>query len=224
MRLAYPEIDTVFEWPQATVPVLVIENRQLFRRFLSDIRRAIEGEDTPVVLSVNDKPVSVDGRAELIVDFLSFSINRKSLTNKVCAALEQAAVSEEHYVQTQELLSTIEAQLQNWSFGFPCDIIASKVTVGALLKAIGISLREDYDGERGGAEQVVDYMELVREFDRDKVFVTVNMRSWFSENIIADFMRTVLSHEYRVLMVESTPYPLLETENRVTIDRDLCEF
>ncbi len=214
----------MFEWPQAAVPVLVIENQRLFRRFLTDLRRSMEGEDTPVALSIGDKLVSGAKFAELIVDFLSLELNQRSLANKVCAALEEVAISEEQYSQTQELLSMIETRLGNWSLGLPGDIVASKVTVGALLKAIGISFREEYDGESGDVEKVIDYMELVREFERDKVFITVNMRSWFSDKVIVDFMQTVLLHEYKVLMVESTSHPLLKTESRVTIDGDLCEF
>ncbi len=224
MKLAYPAIETVFEWPQTTVPVLVVENQGLFRRFLTDVRRAIGGEDTSVVLSIGDKPVGAAKHTELIVDFLSFELNQKFLANKVSAALEQAALSEEHYSQTQELLSRIEVQLENWSFGLPGDIIASKVTVSALLKAIGISFREDYDGESGEVEKLIDYMELVREFERDKVFITVNMRNWITDEVITEFMQTVLSHEYQVLMVETCAHPYLKEERRVTIDRDLCEF
>ena len=224
MRLVYPEIETIFEWPCAAVPVLVIENQGLFRRFLTDLRRATEGVQTDVVLSEGNKPIAMTKYAELIADFLLFSINQKPLLNKVCAALEQTAVSEERYLATQTLLSNIETQIEDWAFGYSCDIVASKISVVSLLKAVGIVLREDYEGESGEAEKLLDYMELVREFDEDKLFITVNMRDWFSDERIADFMKTVLSHEYKVLMIEASAHPLLESEHRITIDRDLCEF
>ena len=67
-------------------------------------------------------------------------------------------------------------------------------------------------------------MELVREFDGDKLFVTVNMRDWFSDESIQAFMHTVLSHEYKVLMIEACSHSRLCEEQRVTIDMDLCEF
>lgn len=35
------------------------------------------------------------------------------------------------------------------------------------------------------AEKLIDYMELVREFDRDKLFVTVNMRGFFVDSEMA---------------------------------------
>lgn len=67
-------------------------------------------------------------------------------------------------------------------------------------------------------------MELVREFDRDKLFITVNMRAYFDDEIIAKFQKTALSHEFKVLMLEAYAYPPLKLEKRLTIDADLCEF
>ena len=121
-------------------------------------------------------------------------------------------------------LSNIENIIGEWAFSFPCDIIAGKISVSTLLKSVGIELRDEYEGDRGGVEKILDYMELVREFDRNKLFITVNMRSFFDDEIIAEFMKTVISHEYRVLMLESQAYPKLAFEKRVTIDADLCEF
>lgn len=127
-------------------------------------------------------------------------------------------------MKTRELLSNIENIIGEWAFSFPCDIVAGKISVSTLLKSVGIELRDDYEGHRGEVEKILDYMELVREFDRNKLFITVNMRSFFDDEIIVEFMKTVLSHEYCVLMLESQAYPKLAFEKRVTIDEDLCEF
>ena len=102
-----------------------------------------------------------------------------------------------------------------------CD---SKRSVSTLLKAVGIEIRDEYEGHRGEVEKVLDYMELVREFDRDKLFITVNMRSFFDDDIIHQFQKTALSHEFKILMLESQSYPHLPLEKRITIDEDLCEF
>ena len=46
-------------------------------------------------------------------------------------------------------------------------------------------------------------MELIYEFDRQKLFITVNMRSFVSDAEAELFARTVIAHGYRVLMLES---------------------
>lgn len=224
MKFVYSDISGIFEWKQPYIPTLVIENQPLFRRFVLDIYRAIEGEASPAVLSVEDAPVEMARRAEMITDFIHFDINQKTLLNKMCGALEEQAVSAECYAETQQLLAQIENKISDWAFAFPCDIIASKLTVSALLKATGIAVRDDYAGESGDVERLIDYMELVREFDCDKLFITVNMRNYFSDERIEGFLQTVLSHEYKVLMLEAKPYARLKQEKRLTIDSDLCEF
>lgn len=224
MKFAYPDISGVFQWNQPLLPTLAIENQPLFRKLIRDIALSIEGVSTPAVLSKENKSIEFSKYAELLTDFVQFNINQKSLLNKVCAALEKVAVSAEKYQETSLLLAGIEKAVNDWAFEFPCDIVPAKVAVPNLLKAIGIEINDDYHGEKGEVERIVDYMELVREFDRDKMFVTVNMRSYFSDDAMERFMKTAVSHEYKVLMLESKAHPQLKWENRLTIDADLCEF
>ena len=224
MKFVHPDINTVFDWSTSCVHTLVIENQPLFRRIIRDIYFSIEGETTLATLSINDKIVKMSKCCELISEFIHFDINRKTLLNKICVALEHNALSPECYLETQRLLSEIENKVSEWSFGFPCNITASSVLVPNLLKAIGVAIVDDYDGEVGDVEKIIDYMELVREFDCDKLFVFVNMRSYFSDSVVEDFLKTIVAHEFEVLMVESNAYSMLENEKRVTIDADLCEF
>ena len=67
-------------------------------------------------------------------------------------------------------------------------------------------------------------MELVREFDRDKLFIFVSLRSYFSPEKIADFFDTIISHEFKVLLVDQLSNEALPNEKRLTIDADLCEI
>lgn len=74
------------------------------------------------------------------------------------------------------------------------------------------------------AEAVIDYMELVQTFDRERLFFTVNMRCFVSDKEMTHFMSTALSHEYHLIMLESHAYPLLSLEQRTMVDEDLCEI
>lgn len=224
MKFVHPDVGKVFCLGGVTVPTLVVENQNLFSKLLRDVDAAMEGRPSDVVVSVSNTPVSCSKYVEMLLDFLHFQINQRPLLTKVCGALEARAVSPECYLATQELLADIENRVGEWAFDFPCHITASKVAVSSLLKGIGIEIQDDYQGVRGDAERVVDYMELVREFDRDKLFIMVNMRSFFPDDVVEEFMATVVAHEYKVLMIESQSRSLLKWEERETIDVDLCEF
>jgi CRISPR-associated protein Csn2 len=224
MKLAYSEFSNTIFLGGDKISSLVIENKKMFRNLLCDLSSALEGNDTNLVLSENDKIIDVSKHVELLCDFINFDINKKPLINKIISELEKKAVSAEQYVKTQELLLEICKTVDEWAFSFPCNVILSKISVSTLLKSVGIEIQNEYEGHIGEVEKIFDYMELVREFDKDKLFITVNMRSFFEDDIIQEFIRTVVSHEFNLLMIESQAYQLLEFEKRLTIDADLCEF
>lgn len=224
MKLAYPAFSDVINIGGQKIPTIVIENKKLFRTIVCDFHNALQGIATELVLSKNERVVDVSKNAELLIDFIDFDINKRSLLNKILVELEKTAVSPEHYVKTQELLAEIERMSDDWAFSYPCDIVSSGLSISNLLKALSIRIRSDYEGHVGEVEKVLDYMELVREFDRDKLFVTINMRSFFDDDIVVEFLKTAISHEFKVLMLESQAYTQLEFENRLTVDADLCEF
>lgn len=222
--MAYPAFSDVIHIDGNGIATVVIENKKLFRQIACDFYTSIEGDDTQLVLSKNERCLDIAKNAELLADFIHFDINKKPLLNKIVGVLEKTAVSAEHYVKTQELLAKIERAVDEWAFSFPCDIVPGKLSVSAILKSVGIELRNDYEGHRGELEKIFDYMELVREFDRDKLFITVNMRSFFENDMILEFLKTVHSHGFKVLMLESQSYKMLDLEKRITVDEDLCEF
>ena len=67
-------------------------------------------------------------------------------------------------------------------------------------------------------------MELVRELDRDRLFVMVNMRTYFSDEEMNFFTESVALHGFRVLLLENTTRCKLKHTKRYTVDEDLCEF
>ena len=107
------------------------------------------------------------------------------------------------------------------SFKLQCDLLFPKVTVGALIKAAGPVFRDDYNSL---AEKVIDYMELVTELDRKKLFVLYNFRCVVPGTDAENFLATVLSHGYNVLMIESSEHPRLPQEDRYIVDDSLCEI
>ena len=52
----------------------------------------------------------------------------------------------------------------------------------------------------------------------------MNLRSFYRDEEIAPFFRSILDHSLSVLLVDSVSKALLPLEKRVTVDADLCEF
>ncbi len=221
MKFAYPDIDFVFDTSIGKVNTVVIENQKLFLRLLQDLENQLCGLDGLAVVSDNNKILPTDKKLELLARFVPFELNRKPLLNKISAALEKTAVSGEFYQRSMELLTHIEAFLNDISFEFPINVGFGNIGIGSVIKGAGVEIVDDY--EKLG-EKIIDYFELVTEFLGRKLFVTVNLRSFISDDEAEDFIKTVLSHEYNVIMIENCEHPLLTDESRHIVDSDLCEI
>ena len=90
-----------------------------------------------------------------------------------------------------------------------------------MIKSAGIAITDDYGND---LERLLDYMELIRELERDKLFIFVNLRSYYSDDDISAFLDSVLQHAYQVLLMDGVSRKKLQNEQRTTIDMDLCEF
>lgn len=220
MRLAHPELDTVLTLEGEHVTSLVIENRRFFRELLQDIAGQTDGLDGKTVLSVDDKPIPFAKHAELIGSPLNFSVNQKGLLSKIVSALEKDAVRGDHYEETCMLLQSVEQYVFSLTQDFTADIICGKLNMGTILKGIGLSVNESDDT----LERFLDYMELVREFERDKLFIFVGLRSFFTDEELSPFLETALARECRLLLIDGQACTLLPQEQRLTVDEDLCEF
>lgn len=221
MKFVHPEISRVFNTEDALVNTLVIENQRFMYRLLNDLHSQINGLDGQCVVSEDNVPVACSKYAEILDTFVPFEINKKSLLTKIAAALEHKAASSDFLVQTGKLLTDFSNYMDELAFDFPCDIVFPKIGIGSLIKGAGPELRDDYDSI---GEKVIDYMELVRTFDRNKLFFTLNMRSFVTDEETERFMKTAVSHGYHVIMIEGSDRPRLQTENRLIIDMDLCEI
>lgn len=221
MKFVYPDINHVFDTEIGKVNSLVIENQKLFFEVIIDISTQIEGFDGKSVLSEENKILTFSKNADLLTQFVPFDLNRKTLVNKAASALEQVAVSGEYFQKTAEILSQLEAYLFEISANFSCDINFSKISAASIIKASGFEFKSDYDTL---CEKIIDYFELVTEFDRKKLFFTINLRSYVNDKEMELFIETVIQHGYNLLMIESGEHTLLTSEQRYIIDSALCEI
>ena len=221
MILCHPQIETLLDVSLPGVTSLVIENPVFYRELLMDLYAQMDGMAGKFVLSHEGKTLSIATWVELIDNVLHFDLNTRTLLGKVQSAMEQTAVNETFFLKTAELLQQLERYTRELAFQFDCDILCKHCSVSGLLKAVGVSLRDDYEDP---LERLADYMELIREFDREKLFVLVNLRSFFDDDHVEKFLETVSAHGYRLLLLDGIERKKLPQERRITIDNDLCEF
>ena len=200
---------------------LVIENRKMFFEVVNSIAMQVDGGLGDCVLSIKDKPVEFSKYVDITIQFAPFELNRKSLLTKLYSAIEHKALLAENYSQTGEILAEIERYILYLSEELPFDVNCHRLAIGSIIKAVSPEID---DADKSTLEKIFAYMEIVREFDRDRLFVMVNMRSYFSNDEMETFLESVTLHGFRVLLLEGSAHCRLKYTYRYTIDEDLCEF
>lgn len=220
MKFTYPNIDIVFDTSIEKVNTLVIENPRLMVELLSEISSQLRDFDGKCVLSDQDKEIPLSKGLELLTYFTPFEINTKALVSKLATALEKRAVAE-YYGESEQLLGEIERFFFKVSQDFSCAVDFSKISMNSLTKSLGAEFCDDYESL---CEKLCDYFELVQEFERQKLFVTLNLRAFISDEEFEKFLDTVILHEYNLIMIENKEYPRSNNESRYIIDSELCEI
>lgn len=221
MNLAHPQLDRALTLDDGCVATLVIEQPQFFRSFLQDIDAQLAGNKGRTVLSQDDRILPFDRHAELIDSFLHFQLGRKPLLTRLTSRLEALAIEEDHYLRTAQLTCELEKYILELSLDLPCDVYCSKMSFGGILRAVGVDIVDDHESD---LERLLDYMELTRELEHERLFILANLRSYYSDAEVEAFFASVLSHELLILPVDSVSCVRLPNERRTTVDDDLCEF
>ncbi|WP_419080568.1 type II-A CRISPR-associated protein Csn2, partial [Phascolarctobacterium succinatutens] len=68
MKLVYTELEQQLVFQENKVNVLVIEQKELFRRMIQELDKQISGEECGFVLSDNNKTIKIDKEICLILN------------------------------------------------------------------------------------------------------------------------------------------------------------
>ena len=118
-------------------------------------------------------------------------------------------------------MADIELFVDSISFDLPCNLVYKKLCFQSVLKSIGCEIEDCHESI---SERILDYMNLIREFDGDKLFVIVNYRSLFNDRETELLMESIHMHKYKAIMIDGSAQEKLIWEDRCTIDDDLCIF
>ncbi len=220
MKFVYPGINQVFNTEIDRVNTIVVENQKLLTKMISDIVGQIDGYDGDAVVSKEEKAIPIEKNVEGLTDFFPFKINKKMLLTRAATSLVNQAIENE-YEKTMAILAEVESFLLKQSVNLAGDIYFQKITLDALVKAFGLGFNEDYESL---GEKIIDYFELVREYDKEKLFILLNFRSFIDDEEAELFFDTILRHKYHVLTIENCEHVHLSNEKCYIIDSDLCEI
>lgn len=221
MKIVHPKLNNRLEMSDERINVLVIESPEFLYELLTDIKNQMNNCQGRTVLSIYEEPVSIHKNVELITDPLSIEMNNRAIIKKMLSAMEKCGQDDVYYERTQKLMAEIEIYINDLSLNFDTHIECHDISLQSILKATELKVSDEYTRL---VDRLYAYMEVIREFEGDKLFIFVNLSSYIGIKQLQEFAETVIGHSFQVLLIDSHDFGRLEKENRLIVDCDLCEF
>ena len=221
MKLIYPQIKTVLDTEIDKVWVLEIENKAFFRKCVLDICNQINGAEGQFSLYCGDEEEDISSTCEIIFNPLEINLTQKKLLGAIERAMENRL---KEVLPSRELnkdLKNIKDIINNLAFDMNLEIEASRLVPEDLIKIAGITLKE---GSNSAIEKIIDYMSLVRRYEKNKLFVFININSYFDSEELTTFFERILQMDLDIVLVNSYSFPSSAEIRRIIVDKDLCEI
>lgn len=217
MKLFFPFLQSPIELSSDYIVNFVIENQQCFYCAVYDFIQL--DKTSQVELLIDDKIVNLSKKVETIVDFTHISLNNKKIQTKVLSILEEKSKEGKNFIRTQELISLLNQYLLELSEELSYGVESYEFSFGSVLKSMGLKVVED---ESPPIERLLQYMDFIRDLDGEKLFVLVNIRSYFIDSEIEKFYRMVEMKKFYVILLESVVRDKIYNEKTCILDKDMC--
>jgi len=136
------------------------------------------------------------------------------------AALKKKAVNEKMYQYTQEIYRSIGEYIYRLIEDEESELdIVMPEDITGILKAFDV--RFD-DSELTLPERILEYMLSTSEFKGQRLFITVNLRSYLTDRETEGLFQSLLLKKIKLLCIESADHTRLSTEEVIIIDKDMC--
>ena len=219
MKLICNRYGLEIEFRENEIQVLQIESSSLFLEITEMLWKQCETGEGEFVLSEAYKEKRLDKEAEVIVNPFHLDLNNRKVLTKLYQELKESALG----TRLEETLK-LENHLEQYIIGL-CDDVdypltyKSEMDIIALLKMFEVKLDET---DTDVIEWLVQYVKLMHAVLKIQVFVFINFKDFFSEEVLEELYKTLLYEKIGLLLVERHESHPISKERLTIIDKDAC--
>ena len=217
MKLANSKFFETLDFEKGS-QTLVVENVELLRTIILQLKFQINNKIGDFILSDNDAILDISKNILLITDVFEISGLSKQLKNKLQQYVESSYDNDALFQDVYDKLIEFGNDLIN-SVPYPL-CFSQSLTKIDIIKMLDIQLEHNYSSL---LEELIDYIDIFSQIIKTKLFVFVSLRSFLTDEEFNNFMKIMDYKGIRVLLIER--YLLLDTgtnNNVHIIDKDLC--
>lgn len=219
MKLMYPDYSISFELCENEVPVIVIENPQIFSKLVKEFLLQSNGQEGGFILSEADKIRNISKETQIILNPFSLDCNEKRIIQKLYQEIE--IIASEKYVEDSgrlhgEIVEYLDTLLNNIPYA---TTYCLNENVPALLKAYGVQIDTQADSF---LESVINYLRVLNSLCHIEVVICVNLKTFLSDEQILQLYEFVFYQKMYLVLFENNQRKILKGEKTCILDKDQC--
>lgn len=218
MKFYFEPLNTPIILSDEYSSVLVIENQALFYNVCNSLYEQSNKCSGILILSDNEKVLDFAKSAEVILQFVPFESNKKSLITKLYKRISEDA-NAIFYDETSVVISELSRYIYKLIDEYNFDLEIDDVDVQGLLKLFNVKFSSDNSNL---AEKLFSYCKNVVNLEGNKLFIFVGLRSYMTDDEFFSFTKTLIDHKIVSLFVESVDRRVSCNDVKTVIDADLC--
>lgn len=218
MMLSYEYLNDAVELSNCKIPVLVIENKKIFRQALRSFL-----DDTVEELftfSQDFKPFDFNKRGFFISNAIDLDFQNKKLVNKINSLMQKTAVNEcgEDLASIQTLLINLFDKLNKiYDFEYDSNF---EIDYSSILKLFQFNIDTS---SHDLPQLLISYIILLNKYLKFDLFVLHSLYDFFDNNELEGIYETLsLSHINILILSSSKSRHISKFEEIHILDPDLC--
>lgn len=206
---------------KSTITSISIEKMDVFSNLILDLVLQKRGEKGQTFISDDHKSIDIKDNVELFTDYFSEDYYIKSTSTalyKYLNLLIQSNYADEFNEISQMLLSNVEQIIDKSYLDLSYKEIVEPTN---LLKLFNLKLNVNIDLPLNNILNFCNFITTISK--QNKLFILVNVDSYFDDSQIYNFLSSAYNNEYKILLLgcSAKKYSFSEI-NYVIIDKDLC--
>ncbi len=194
------------------ISTIIIENKKFLFDFINELRKK---DSESISIYENNKEIDISKNVVTITDFTNLELNTTKVLSKIYSSLIKEIDFEKMMNLNNNILSFIDSITLQHHVDLEYDL---NVNYNELFKSVLLKVK-DYDSQ---IEKLLSLLNIKNMFDDIKLFIFINLKSYFSIDEVNEIFKYCINNKIRILLIESYQSFKLSNENIIIIDNDLC--
>lgn len=221
MKIVKEQFECPIELEEGRVAVLILEKQEKFTDFVSELKEQLSDNDSGWILSDNGEILPFSKKLELIIDPFVTDLNQKRVLTKLYSVMEKSVVESEMLNEWRILYSSMLGMVSNVMDNMPYILQCNQEgDVTDLFKQLDVKFETNPENL---LEKLIDYICVISEVFGKKVFVLVNIKSYFTKDELKLLYKKMFYEKIYLLLIENhDSNDIIEEEKVTIIDKDMC--